>query len=66
MMIYTKSVSPSTRFKLEQFLMFLSYICILGFLNFHLFHISSYSFSLPNAMSHFMVESFVLTHRDKY
>jgi hypothetical protein len=44
--------------------MFLSYISLLGLLNFHVFHISS--FSTTHCMANQMLESFVLTQRDLY
>lgn len=42
--------------------MFLSYIFLLGLLNFHIFHISS--FSTTSCMANQMIESFV--HTNKY
>ena len=64
MYLYNYKLSPERRFSLEQLLMFFSYISLLGLLNFHVFHISS--FSTTSCMANQMLESFVLTQRDLY
>jgi amino acid permease len=62
MAIYCRAVKTERRFQIEQLIMFLSYICLLGLMNFHIFHISS--FSTTSCMADQMQESFILTSRD--
>ena len=61
---YNRLFPPERRFTLEQIITFFSYISLLGLMNFHVFHISS--FSTTGCMTNQILESFILTSKENY